>query len=103
MADDLSGKTAIVTGASRVIGRAIAIRLARDCATVVLTARDAEALSDAVCEIQTAGGRAHSIAMDLRAPDAPSRVAAFALEETSRIDILVNNAGATRRGSFTAL
>src|SRR5258708_31865838 len=103
MSSDLAGKTAIVTGASRGIGRAIAIRLARDGASVILTARDADALAGAAGEIQAAGGRACAIALDLRPPDEPSRVAAFAIEQTGRIDIVVNNAGATRRGLFTAL
>jgi NAD(P)-dependent dehydrogenase (short-subunit alcohol dehydrogenase family) len=103
MSSDLTGKTAIITGASRGIGRAIALRLARDGAGVILTARDADSLAGAAAEIQAAGWRAHAIALDLRLPDAPSRVVEFAIEQTGRLDIVVNNAGATRRGLFTAL
>src|SRR5690348_8220506 len=103
MSCDLSGKTAIVTGASRGIGRAIALRLAQDGAHVILTARDADALAAAASETQAANGRAGAIALDLRLPDAPARVAEYAIEQTGRIDIVVNNAGATRRGAFTAL
>ena len=103
MSNDLAGKTAIVTGASRGIGRAIALRLARDGASLILTARDAAALDAASEEMRSHAARAHALPLDLRAPDAPPRVAEFALERTGRIDIVVNNAGATRRGMFTAL
>ncbi len=103
MPNALSGTTAIVTGASRGIGRAIALRLACDGASVILTARDAAALAQAAAEIQAAGGAAHALALDLRLPNAPSRLAAYAIEQTGRIDIVVNNAGATRRGLFPAL
>lgn len=100
---DLAGKTAIITGASRGIGRSIALRLARDGASMILTARDATALATVAHEIETSGGRAHVLPLDLRVPDAPARLAQFALEHTRRIDIVVNNAGATRRGRFTSL
>lgn len=99
----LTGKTAIVTGSSRGIGRAIAIRLAHEGAEVVLTGRDTALLDGAVRDIEKAGGAAASIALDLRIPDAPRRLADFALDKFKRIDIVVNNAGATRRGEFTQL
>jgi len=103
MPDHLTGKTAIVTGASRGIGRAIALRLARDGAYVVLSARDGEALTGAIAEIQAAGGFGKALALDLRLPEAPAQLADYALQQTGRIDIVVNNAGATRRGSFPTL
>ena len=103
MNTELAGKTAIVTGASRGIGRAIAHALARAGAHVVLCARHPGALSEAVAEIQAAGGTAWSLPLDLRLPEAPARLAAFAIEQTGRIDIVVNNAGAVRRGLFPAL
>jgi NAD(P)-dependent dehydrogenase (short-subunit alcohol dehydrogenase family) len=99
----LTGKTAIVTGASRGIGRAIATRLAAEGAQVALCARDATLLGQAVKEIETAGGRAAAIAVDLRLMDAAERVVAFTVQTYGRIDIVVNNAGATKRGDFLKL
>lgn len=95
--------TAIVTGASRGIGRAIAERLGRDGARVILCARDEVALGCVRDTIRAAGGWAEFVALDLRLPDAGARLVAFAVEQTGRIDIVVNNAGATRRGAFEAL
>jgi len=69
MTDTLAGKTAIITGASRGIGRAIAVRLARDGASVILAARDDDALTAAVNEIQANGGRARRLPLDLRLPE----------------------------------
>ena len=99
----LSGKTAVITGASRGIGRAIAIRLAKDGARIVLSARDQQALEAAVREITGAGGQAASQPLDLRIPDAPRRLAEFALQTFGQIDIVINNAGATKRGEFEEL
>ena len=99
----LTGKTAIVTGASRGIGRAIAVRLAKDGARTVLCARDTAALEGAVQEIRTAGGAAASIALDLRLPDRPAELAEFAVKHYGGIDIVVNNAGATKREAFLEL
>jgi len=99
----LTGKAAIVTGSSRGIGRAIAIRLAHEGARVVLTGRDTTLLDSAVGGIEKAGGAAASIVLDLRVPDAPQRLADFAVDKYKRIDIVVNNAGATKRGEFTLL
>ena len=99
----LSGKTAIVTGASRGIGRAIAARLAAEGAQVVLSARDENALKQAVGEIESAGGAAASIALDLRIADNPARLAQFASRQFGGINIVVNNAGATKRGEFENL
>jgi NAD(P)-dependent dehydrogenase (short-subunit alcohol dehydrogenase family) len=99
----LTGKTAIVTGANRGIGRAIATRLAGEGAQVVLCARDRNLLDQAVKEIEAAAGRAAACDVDLRVMDAAGRVVKFAIETFGRIDILVNNAGATKRGDFLEL
>ncbi len=92
---DLSDRVAIVTGASRGIGRAIAEQMARQGAMVIAGARGdhAQAVAD---EIQSAGGRAEAVALDVTDPAAAERAVASALERHSRIDILVNNAGITR-------
>jgi NAD(P)-dependent dehydrogenase (short-subunit alcohol dehydrogenase family) len=99
----LTGKTAIVTGSSRGIGRAIAIRLAKEGAKTVLCARDIAALESAVTEIEHAGGMATSMALDLRLPESPAQLADFAAKRFGGIDIVVNNAGATKRGGFLEL
>ncbi|HTR35491.1 MAG TPA: SDR family oxidoreductase [Bryobacteraceae bacterium] len=96
----LNGKTAIVTGASRGIGRAIAQRLAGEGAQVVLCARDANLLQQAVREIEDAGWRAAAFPADLRETESPANLADFAIRTYGQIDIVVNNAGATKRGEF---
>jgi len=93
------GKVAIVTGASRGIGRAIALRLARDGVRVVLCARDQKALDGVAREIEGA----HAVSLDLRAPESAARLVDAAIEAFGAIDILVNNAGATKRGEFENL
>jgi NAD(P)-dependent dehydrogenase (short-subunit alcohol dehydrogenase family) len=99
----LAGKSAIVTGASRGIGRAIALQLAAEGASVMLTARDSTLLDAAVREIAEAGGNAVRIAQDLRDPLAAPAVVKTAIDAYGGIDILVNNAGATKRGNFLDL
>jgi 3-oxoacyl-[acyl-carrier protein] reductase len=98
-----TNKTIIVTGGSRGIGRAIALRLAGDGGKLVLAARDMAALSMVVAEIDAGGGTATPVAMDLRAPEAPAALVEAALQAYGGIDIIVNNAGATRRGDFMQL
>jgi NAD(P)-dependent dehydrogenase (short-subunit alcohol dehydrogenase family) len=99
----LNGKTAIITGSNRGIGRAIAQRLAAEGARVVLAARDAALLEGTAAEIKSDGGEAASIPLDLRAPDAAARLVEFTLTAFGPPDIVVNNAGATKRGGFLEL
>jgi 3-oxoacyl-[acyl-carrier protein] reductase len=99
----LSGKVAIVTGASRGIGRAIALKLASDGARVLLVARTADAIAGAVAEIHRLGGQSIGIVADLRLADTPASVVNLAARTFGRLDIVVNNAGATRRGPFVDL
>jgi 3-oxoacyl-[acyl-carrier protein] reductase len=92
---ELSNRVALVTGASRGIGRAIAEQLARQGAIVIAAAREENARSVADA-IHASGGRAESVALDVTDAAGAERVVAATLERHSRIDILVNNAGITR-------
>ena len=103
MMESFQGKVAIVTGASRGIGRAIALRLAQDGALVILCARDEGLLASAVKEIVEAHGNATSIALDLRIPESAGKLVDFATQIGSGVDIVVNNAGATKRDAFLTL
>jgi 3-oxoacyl-[acyl-carrier protein] reductase len=100
---NLNGKVAIITGGSRGIGRAIALRLAQDGARVVICARGLEELNQVAGAITSNGGQALAVAADLRMPSEPARVADTAVKTYGGIDIVVNNAGATKRGNFLQL
>ena len=99
----LSGKIAIVTGGSRGIGRAVAQDLAREGAAVMIASRDPKICEQTVGEIRNGRGQASFVALDLREPDAPGKLAAATIKEFGGIDIVVNNAGATQRGDFLSL
>ncbi|MEU6428640.1 glucose 1-dehydrogenase [Microbispora sp. NPDC046973] len=89
----LKGKTAVVTGGSRGIGRAIVERLARDGAAVVFNyARSNAAAAEVVRAVEEAGGSARGVRADLAEPRAVERLMAVADEEFGGLDILVNNA-----------
>lgn len=90
---DLSGKTALVTGASRGIGRSIALGLAKSGAHVLALARTAGALEELDDEIKAAGGKASLIPMDLVEGDGIERLAGALTERFPALDILVLNAG----------
>jgi 3-oxoacyl-[acyl-carrier protein] reductase len=92
---DLTGKTAIVTGASRGIGRGIATLLASRGAHVVAGARGQNA-ADTVSEIENAGGRAELASFDVTDAASIDSVVSATLQRHGRIDILVNNAGIAR-------
>jgi 3-oxoacyl-[acyl-carrier protein] reductase len=95
---DLTGKTALVTGASRGIGEAIARRLAGAGAHVLCAARSAERVQQLAAELSAAGGQATGVELDITAPDVRERIAALVKERP--IDILVNNAGITQDDLF---
>jgi NAD(P)-dependent dehydrogenase (short-subunit alcohol dehydrogenase family) len=99
----LKNKVALVTGSSRGIGKAIALKLASAGAAIMFTGRDVPLLEAAVQETRKAGGRAELRAFDLRQPDAPALLVQATIQTLGSIDILINNAGATRRGEFLAL
>ena len=103
MKQALSNKVAIITGASRGIGRAIALKLAGEGAEVRLAARNVELLKEAQAEIESDGGKAAWLSVDLRKPEAPALLVQNTIEVLGGIDIVVNNAGATKRGDFLTL
>jgi 3-oxoacyl-[acyl-carrier protein] reductase len=103
MNSELKGKVALVTGASRGIGKAIALELAATGCDLILTARDRDALAATAEAVQACGRKAEIHAADLSATGEPERLAGFARERFGRLDILVNNAGAARRGDFFKL
>jgi 3-oxoacyl-[acyl-carrier protein] reductase len=96
----LADKVAIVTGASRGIGRAIAATLAGEGARVVAVARTREQLEDLAAPLSD---RYLVHAADLMRPETPGAVVAATLARFGRLDVLVNNAGATKRGDFLTL
>lgn len=90
----LDGKAALVTGAAKRIGRAIALALAEEGANVAITYRDsAEQAAETLREIEALGVRAVAVRADLREPDSLRGAVAKAAAELGAIDILVNNAG----------
>ena len=101
MALDLKGKTLFITGASRGIGKAIALRAARDGANIVIAAKTTEAhpklpgtIYTAAAEIESAGGKALACVVDVRSEDQIADAVKQAVAKFGGIDILVNNASA---------
>jgi 3-oxoacyl-[acyl-carrier protein] reductase len=93
---DLPGQVALVTGASRGIGKSIAVALGRCGAKVACIARDSAKLAETVATIQSAGGQAEAFACDVTNGAAVQELIESIAEKWGRIDILVNNAGITR-------
>jgi len=92
----LSGHVAFVTGASQGIGRACAIRLAKEGATVAVAARNQEKLNELVHQITAAGGQAAAFPLDVADEEQVKTSIKSALGQLGKIDILINNAGITR-------
>ena len=93
MAADLAGRIAVVTGASKGIGRAIALELAAGGASVVLNARGRDALESVAGDIRSRGAAVETVAADVATPAGCTAVVAAARARFGRVDILVNNAG----------
>jgi 3-oxoacyl-[acyl-carrier protein] reductase len=91
----LTGKVALVTGASRGIGKAMAAKLAAQGATVVLTGRGDNAAA-AANEIAAAGGAAHAVSLEMTDTAAVEKLPAAIVDQHGRLDIVVANAGITR-------
>ena len=92
----LSGRVALVTGASQGIGRTCAQRLAKEGATVAVAARNQEKLNELVTEITSTGGKAAAFALDVADEEQVKSTVKAILAQFGKIDILVNNAGITR-------
>jgi len=95
----LEGKIALVTGASRGIGEAIAKRLGETGATVLCAARTLAKVAEVADAVKAAGGNAAPVELDITADDVRDKVKAL-IEEYGQIDILVNNAGITEDDLF---
>ena len=91
----LAGKVAIVTGASRGIGRAISLALAKEAATVVLAARAMDKLKETAEQVTAVGGKAEIVPTELTEEQSIKNLVKVTGDRFSRIDILVNNAGIT--------
>lgn len=101
---DLSGKNALVTGASRGIGRAVALGFAQEGADVALASRDTASLESLRDEIVALGRRAIVIPTDVMDPESVKTMVTAAIDQLGSIDILVNNAGGSSyMGPFTTL
>ncbi len=96
----VQGKLALVTGAGKGLGAAIAKGLAREGATVIVADMDEPAALATVREIQSKGGAAHSFALDVRVAADAVQAAARVGERLGAVDILVNNAGMSVKGRF---
>ncbi len=94
----LSGRIALVTGASQGIGRACAIELAKSGATVALAARSVAKLEAVAGEITAAGGHARIYALDVSSEESIKACAKAVLADLGKVEILVNNAGITKDG-----
>lgn len=91
----LKGKVAIVTGASRGIGKAISLELAKEAATLVLAARAIDKLKEAAEQVTAAGGKAQIVPTELTDEQSIKNLVRATGEKFGRLDILVNNAGIT--------
>ena len=94
---DLTGKTALVTGGSRGIGKAIVLRLARQGADVAFSYRgNTDAANATAAEVESLGRRARAVQADAKEQEGAEALVKAVLEEYGKVDILVNNAGITR-------
>ena len=96
----LEGRVALVTGASRGIGRALAVALGSVGAKVALTARSAETLAEAASAVEAAGGETLVLPADVGDPDAAEAVTDAVVEHWGGLDVVVNNAGVIRQAKI---
>ena len=100
---ELKNKVAIVTGGSQGIGKAAALRLAAEGASVVIAARGRELLDQVALEIRAAGGKVAAVQADVSRAEDCARLVAEAVKAFGRLDILVNNAGTSATGEFESV
>ena len=91
----LDGQVAVVTGAGRGLGAAIAVAFAEVGADVLISSRTGSELGDVAAQVESAGRRAHIVVADLAQPEATAALAGQAVEALGRLDIVVNNVGGT--------
>jgi NAD(P)-dependent dehydrogenase (short-subunit alcohol dehydrogenase family) len=101
MSGKLQGRTAVITGASKGIGKAIALALAAEGARIALVSRDAKLLNDVAAEIAAAGGQAHVYPADVTSEEQVRAVERSVVAEFGKVNILVNNAGINVRKPVT--
>lgn len=99
----LENKVALVTGASRGIGAAVARQLSAQGCSMVVTARSTDALAALTADIEQAGGQALACAVDLRDRAGAAQLVAATLARFGRLDLIVANAGSAKAGDFLSL
>ena len=99
----LKGKVAIITGSTQGIGKATALRLADEGASVVICARGQDRLDATATEIRARGGKVHTVSADVSKPEDCERIIAEAVKAFGGVDILVNNAGTSATGAFESV
>ena len=97
------GKTALITGASRGVGFALARQLAERGASVVITARGKKRLDQSLAELKNSGANAVAVTGDVGKYSDAQKMVAAAVDNFGRLDIVVNNAGVSMRGNFAEL
>jgi NAD(P)-dependent dehydrogenase (short-subunit alcohol dehydrogenase family) len=100
MNKQLAGKVAIVTGASRGIGRAISVALAEESATIVLAARSIRKLQETAEKVKQAGGKAEIVVTDLTEEKSIKNLVKVTNKKFGRLNILINNAGVTHSANL---
>lgn len=100
---ELNGRVAIVTGGTQGIGKACALKLAAEGASVVIAARDQERLASVAGEIRSAGGQVTTVSADVSKDTECARIISETIAAYGKVDILINNAGTSATGEFESV